>query len=122
MWLTGGREGGPISFASESEQLAQLNVQLNHVWVEEAVLKSQAQIAANARIAAAQAHQRYLDAIPSMWPTQGYVSSGFGYRTNPNTEFHPGVDVVNDYGEPVYATASGTVESAGWDGGDPTLW
>jgi murein DD-endopeptidase MepM/ murein hydrolase activator NlpD len=116
-WLTGGREGGTTTFASESEQLAQLNAQLNHVWVEEAVLKGQAQIAADARVAAAQAHQRFLDAIPSMWPTQGYISSGFGYRTNPDYEFHPGVDVVNDYGAPVYATASGTVESAGWDGG-----
>jgi murein DD-endopeptidase MepM/ murein hydrolase activator NlpD len=117
MWITGGREGGPISFASESEQLAQLNVQLNRVWVEEAVLKSQAQIAADGRLAAAQAHQRYLDAIPSMWPTQGYISSGFGYRTNPTSEFHPGVDVVNDYGAPVYATASGVVLEAAWDGG-----
>jgi murein DD-endopeptidase MepM/ murein hydrolase activator NlpD len=116
-WLTGGREGGQISFASESEQLAQLNVQLNRVWVEEAVLKVQAQSVADAREATAQAHQRYLDGIPSMWPTQGYISSGFGYRTVPDTEFHPGVDVVNDYGAPVYATASGTVTESGWDGG-----
>jgi murein DD-endopeptidase MepM/ murein hydrolase activator NlpD len=117
VWLTGGREGGPITFASESEQLAQLNVQLNHVWVEESVLRSQAQSAADSRLAATQAHQRYVDAIPSMWPTQGYISSGFGYRSFPDSEFHPGVDVVNDYGAPVYATAAGTVESAGWDGG-----
>jgi murein DD-endopeptidase MepM/ murein hydrolase activator NlpD len=117
LWLTGGREGGPVSFASESEQLAALNVQLNHVWVEESVLKSQAKSAADARLAVAQAHQRYLDAIPSMWPTQGYVSSGFGYRSYPDTEFHPGVDITNDYGSPVYATASGTVVSADWDGG-----
>jgi murein DD-endopeptidase MepM/ murein hydrolase activator NlpD len=117
LWLTGGREGGTVSFASESEQLAQLNVRLNQVWVDEAALKAQAQSAADARVAAAQAHQRYLDAIPSMWPTQGYISSGFGYRTYPDYEFHPGVDVVNDYGAPVYATASGIVESAGWDGG-----
>jgi murein DD-endopeptidase MepM/ murein hydrolase activator NlpD len=117
MWLTGGREGGSVTFASESEELAQLNVRLNRVWVEEAVLKAQAQTAADARVAAVQAHQRYLDAIPSMWPTQGYISSGFGYRTNPDYEFHPGVDVVNDYGAPVYATASGIVTMAGWDGG-----
>ena len=117
MWLSGGREGGSVTFASESEQLAQLNAQLNHVWVEDAVLKEQAKIAADARMAEALAHQRYLDAIPSMWPTQGYISSGFGYRSYPNEEFHPGVDVVNDYGAPVYATASGVVESAGWDGG-----
>jgi murein DD-endopeptidase MepM/ murein hydrolase activator NlpD len=52
-----------------------------------------------------------------MWPTDGYVSSGFGYRDYPDTEFHPGLDIVNDYGSPVYATASGVVEEAGWDSG-----
>jgi murein DD-endopeptidase MepM/ murein hydrolase activator NlpD len=52
-----------------------------------------------------------------MWPTDGYVSSGFGYRSYPDSEFHPGLDIVNDYGAPVYATAAGVVEEAGWDGG-----
>ena len=116
-WLTQGREGGQVTFASESEQLAQLNENLNSVWVDEAMLKDQAQAAADARVAASLAHQRYLDAIPSLWPTDGYVSSGFGYRDYPDAEFHPGLDIVNDYGAPVYATASGTVTDAGWDGG-----
>lgn len=116
-WLTQGREGGPVTFASESEQLMQLNAQLNQVWVDEALLRADAQAAADARVAASAAHQRYLDAIPSLWPTEGYVSSGFGYRTSPDVGFHPGLDIVNDYGAPVYATASGTVQAAGWDGG-----
>jgi murein DD-endopeptidase MepM/ murein hydrolase activator NlpD len=116
-WLTQGREGGPVTFASESEQLVQLNAQLNQVWVDEASLRADAQAAADARVAASLAHQRYLDAIPSLWPTDGYVSSGFGYRTYPDVGFHPGLDIVNDYGAPVYATASGTVQAAGWDGG-----
>jgi murein DD-endopeptidase MepM/ murein hydrolase activator NlpD len=116
-WLTQGREGGPVTFASESEQLVQLNAQLNQVWVDEALLRADAQAAADARVSASLAHQRYLDGIPSLWPTDGYVSSGFGYRTYPDVGFHPGLDIVNDYGAPVYATASGTVQEAGWDGG-----
>jgi len=116
-WLTQGREGGSVTFASESAQLMQLNAQLNQVWVDEALLRADAQAAADARVAASVAHQRYLDAIPSLWPTEGYVSSGFGYRTYPDVGFHPGLDIVNDYGAPVYATASGTVQAAGWDGG-----
>jgi murein DD-endopeptidase MepM/ murein hydrolase activator NlpD len=116
-WLTQGREGGPVTFASESEQLVQLNAQLNQVWIDEALLRADAQAAADARVAASLAHQRYLDGIPSLWPTAGYVSSGFGYRTYPDVGFHPGLDIVNDYGSPVFATASGTVQEAGWDGG-----
>jgi murein DD-endopeptidase MepM/ murein hydrolase activator NlpD len=116
-WVTQDRAGGPVTFASESEQLVQLNAQLNQVWVDEALLRADAQAAADARVAASVAHQRYLDGIPSLWPTDGYVSSGFGYRTYPDVGFHPGLDIVNDYGAPVYATASGTVQEAGWDGG-----
>ncbi len=116
-WLTQGREGGSVTFASESEQLAQLNAQLNTAWVDDAVLKADAKAAADERLAASAEHQRYLDSIPSIWPTDGYVSSGFGWRTYPDTEFHPGLDIVNDYGAPVYATASGTVEESGWDSG-----
>jgi murein DD-endopeptidase MepM/ murein hydrolase activator NlpD len=116
-WLTQGRDGGPVTFASESEQLTQLNAQLNQVWVDEALLRADAQAVADARVAASVAHQHYLDAIPSIWPTDGYVSSGFGYRTYPDVGFHPGLDIVNDYGSPVYATASGMVQAAGWDGG-----
>jgi murein DD-endopeptidase MepM/ murein hydrolase activator NlpD len=41
----------------------------------------------------------------------------FCYRTYPDTEFHPGVDLAADYGQTVRASAAGTVVSADWDGG-----
>lgn len=53
-------------------------------------------------------------------PSGAYISSGFGYRTNPITfksEFHNGVDLPAPKGTPIYAPADGTVSSAGVKGG-----
>src|SRR4029077_5032185 len=97
--------------------LASLNLKLEGALAESRALEAKAAAAAQAKQLAELARQRFLDGIPSMWPTDGYVSSGFGYRDYPDTEFHPGLDIVNDYGAPVYATAAGVVEEAGWDYG-----
>lgn len=61
-----------------------------------------------------------LSAIPSIWPTSGKISSGFGMRKDPFTyrpEFHTGLDIANRAGTPVYATADGRVVYAKYDGG-----
>ena len=115
-WLAS-RSADAVTFANESTALASLNVKLESALAESRDLEARASEAAQAKLAADLARQRFLDAIPSMWPTDGYVSSGFGYRDYPDTEFHPGLDIVNDYGSPVYATAAGVVEEAGWDYG-----
>lgn len=55
-------------------------------------------------------------ATPSIWPAHGWVTSPMGYRTDPvdgGSDFHPGLDIAGDRGQPVYATASGTVSFAG---------
>lgn len=52
---------------------------------------------------------------PSLWPVVGPVTSSFGEREDPfNGEgaFHAGVDISSTFGEPVHATADGTVEMA----------
>ena len=54
--------------------------------------------------------------IPSIWPTTGVVSSPYGLRWN-GTDFHPGMDIANDMGTPIVATADGVVEYAGWNAG-----
>jgi len=58
-----------------------------------------------------------IDDVPFSYPlkTDGTVkiSSGYGFREDPFTKklnFHPGVDLVADIGDPVIATANGTVK------------
>lgn len=63
-----------------------------------------------------------LEATPNIWPTSGgEITSSFGGRANPFSgrgyDYHPGIDIGNDYGAPIYAGASGYVEQAGWYGG-----
>jgi murein DD-endopeptidase MepM/ murein hydrolase activator NlpD len=58
-------------------------------------------------------------ATPSIWPTVGWLSAGFGQRADPFTGapgFHQGLDISTDKGRPVVATADGAVESAEWNG------
>jgi murein DD-endopeptidase MepM/ murein hydrolase activator NlpD len=58
-------------------------------------------------------------ATPSIWPVAGWLSSSFGNRRDPftgNTDFHPGLDISADRGEPVLATADGAVTNAGYHG------
>jgi len=106
-----------VTFASESAQMSVLAIELDHTYSDALVLKGKALALAEARREEAMARQRALDAMPSIWPTEGSITGCFCYRSYPDREFHPGVDIVNDYGAPVYATASGTVILAGWDSG-----
>lgn len=58
-------------------------------------------------------------ATPSIWPAYGWLSSTFGVRHDPFTgerAFHPALDISTEKGQPVYATAAGTVESASYSG------
>lgn len=60
---------------------------------------------------------RLLAAAPKMWPLEGEITSGFGYRVLPSTgylEFHQGIDIGGWYGTPVRATKAGEVVFAGW--------
>lgn len=55
---------------------------------------------------------------PSVWPVHGWVTSGFGFRTNPFTgltQMHEGLDIANRIGTPVIASADGIVSDTGRD-------
>lgn len=57
----------------------------------------------------------------NVWPTTSYdVTSPYGYRIHPifgTLRFHTGIDLGAGYGEPVYATSSGTVTTVSYDSG-----
>ncbi|MGA8179642.1 MAG: M23 family metallopeptidase [Desulfobacterales bacterium] len=65
-------------------------------------------------------HKRnLLSSTPSIWPTNGWLSSGFGYRISPFTglrEFHKGFDISSREGTTIIATADGVVTFAGKNG------
>jgi murein DD-endopeptidase MepM/ murein hydrolase activator NlpD len=78
------------------------------------------------RIGLARAHvdqlNRALANVPVRKPVTGEIdaSSGFGMRIDPflkSPAMHTGLDMRGEPGDPVRATANGTVTFAGWQGG-----
>jgi murein DD-endopeptidase MepM/ murein hydrolase activator NlpD len=69
--------------------------------------------------------QELLACTPAIQPVSNKdltrIASGFGYRIDPiykTTKFHAGLDFAAPQGTPIYATANGTVTTAGFtDGG-----
>lgn len=49
-----------------------------------------------------------------IWPTQGTVTSGYGWRWG---RMHRGVDVAGPVGTPIVAAGAGVVQQAGWNSG-----
>ena len=49
-----------------------------------------------------------------IWPAKGVLTSGYGWRWG---RMHKGIDIANSTGTPIYASAAGVVERAGWNNG-----
>lgn len=55
-----------------------------------------------------------------IWPVQGPITSGFGYRTDPitgATAYHSGLDIGASCGTPIKAAGTGVILSAGFNSG-----
>jgi len=62
----------------------------------------------------------FLSSTPSVWPTRGWVTSGFGLRKSPFTgrkEKHKGWDIGARLGSTIRATADGVVRVSGRESG-----
>ena len=58
----------------------------------------------------------YLNSMPTLKPTNGWYTSGFGVRNSPFTTkltMHEGLDLANHIGSPIIAPAAGIVTYAG---------
>lgn len=67
-----------------------------------------------------QSKREMLVCTPSIWPVQGWVTSAFGFRTNPFTglsQMHEGLDISNRVGTVIVAPANGIVSDTGSDYG-----
>ena len=56
-----------------------------------------------------------MDAYPTAWPADGWLTSRYGFRRSPlpgSKPFHTGIDVAANYGTAIRATADGVVVSA----------
>ncbi len=61
-----------------------------------------------------------LTSTPSIWPTRGWVTSGFGYRISPFTglrELHEGVDIATHMSADIIAVANGVIVESSRNGG-----
>ncbi len=65
--------------------------------------------------------QQANEAMPQLWPVEGYVSSSFGWRRDPfgrrRWKFHGGLDIGADYGTPILTTGAGVITFSGWHSG-----
>ncbi len=107
------------SFARVADRIARLRADSALVRTDGDVLRNVTLRVLNMRRLEDLARARVLAAIPSVNPAGAGVGirSPFGWRVDPWPEFHQGVDLDADYGDPVRAAAAGTVVEAAYDGG-----
>ncbi len=111
-----GGKGG-VSVVLDAEQ--QLQFAKTRLPALASRLKQQVQPALEKTLQAEEARNA---AVPQGKPTKGQspISSDFGLRPGPfggRAEIHDGIDLLGDYGSPIYATANGKTERAGYSGG-----
>jgi murein DD-endopeptidase MepM/ murein hydrolase activator NlpD len=76
----------------------------------ERIQRERERLAARQRLAA-------LSTTPCGWPACGTITSDYGYRIHPifgYGRFHSGLDIADNYGTPIKATAAGRVSYSGW--------
>lgn len=116
----GGTERGDFSEQYLTSHRQELLVRKMHNFLEQLQTETRLEeMLQEELLAALRSNQGFFASTPSIWPTDGWVTSEFGYRRSPFTdrrEFHKGLDIAGPTGTPIYATAKGKVISSGRDG------
>ncbi|HLS48140.1 MAG TPA: M23 family metallopeptidase [Gemmatimonadales bacterium] len=114
--------GGPASEAPEpkstlARRASDIRVDLNAMIRRANLLATSINEAADSLVS----HQKRLAAMPSIMPTQGWLTSAFTrMRQHPilhTARPHEGIDVTAPAGSPIEAPAAGRVTRAGWQAG-----
>jgi murein DD-endopeptidase MepM/ murein hydrolase activator NlpD len=117
---------GPVSTARERADFAVVAARIERLQAASTQVRSDGDRLRNLALRVLNIHRladlaraRALASIPSVNPAGPGVGirSAYGWRIDPWPEFHKGVDLDADYGDPVRAAAAGTVVEAGYDGG-----
>jgi murein DD-endopeptidase MepM/ murein hydrolase activator NlpD len=105
--------GGPEPAALATMSEAKLTARQTEVQVDRLLKLSEFELAKYQEVEVSlEALQTRLNHTPSIWPTKGWHTSGYGMRDDPFTgmrQMHRGIDVANHVGTPVIATADGKV-------------
>ena len=113
----GGPGSLPIANMSETEQLAfETEVEVDRLLrLSEFELEKYSEVEAGM----SELTDR-LEHTPSVWPTKGWLSRGYGMKNDPFTGYnrlHRGIDISNNSGTPIIAPADGRVKSVMTDRG-----
>ena len=121
-WGVGGPYGlSAQSFANSIEREAKSMVERLSGNLDELDQQAKAQVVSLQQLDEFFMNQKsFLSSTPSIWPTRGWVTSGFGLRKSPFTgrkEKHKGWDIGARLGSSIRATADGVVIVSGRESG-----
>lgn len=112
----GGQEEADLSHPDSSNLMTSIQLDLGDLQAKAIAQEKSFQELTEA----VQSRQSLWASTPSIWPTTGWLTSGYGNRVSPFTgrvSKHNGIDIASRQDTPVIAPAAGVVSYTGFDSG-----